>query len=152
MTTQESSSSKRPYVRPRIGRSTLRSLWYLAAVAGVLAMALLLPRSPLPLEGLDGTWSIELRGTPTGLPDGPARLLIQQGHYTLVYAAAGQPLEYGEILEEGQRVLLRPLRRLPGDEATLPTRVFVVVDGGGGLRLRAEGGGDLTGRPALDGR
>jgi len=152
VTLQESSSTKRPYVRPRIGRSTLRSLWYLAAVAGVLAMALLLPRSPLPLEGLDGTWSIELRGTPTGLPDGSAQLLIQQGHYTLVYAGSGQPIEFGEILEESQRVLLRPLRRLPGDESTLPTRVFVVVDGAGSLHLRAEGGGDLIGRPGVDTR
>ena len=152
MTTQEIPTGKRPYVRPRIGRSTLRSLWYLAAVAGVLAMALLLPRSPLPLEGLDGTWSVELRGRPTGLPDGPARLVIHDAHYTLVYPGAGQPLEFGEIFEEGRRVLLRPLRRLPGDEAALPTRVFVVSDGGGGLRLQAEDGGDLVGRLAPAGR
>ena len=109
-------------------------------------------RSPLPLEGLDGTWSIELHGRPTGLPDGPARLVIHDGHYTLVYPGAGQPLEFGEIFEEGPRVLLRPLRQLPGDEAALPTRTFVISDGAAGLRLRAEGGGEIVGRPGPEGR
>ena len=66
-----STPTKRPYVAPRVGQSMLRSLWYLFAFIGVLAVAFMIPHKPAPLtQAADGTWKLEAPSATGGLPPG----------------------------------------------------------------------------------
>ncbi|MFQ5668886.1 MAG: hypothetical protein ACE5HD_00015 [Acidobacteriota bacterium] len=104
---------KRPYVRPRIGHSMLRSLWYLFAIGGVLFVAFLLPPGRGPLPSLDGTWVLEVSGHPAGLPPGTVNLLIQGRRYALHDLQPGgsgpaRLVEIGRLERTGDRLLLQP--------------------------------------------
>jgi hypothetical protein len=107
-----SATAKRPYVRPRIGRSLLRPLWYIAALAGVLVVAFIIPRTPPALPAMEGSWQLGASAMVAGLPAGSVQLLVAQGHYTLMYQAAagagGSGLEMGDLQEEGDRVIMIP--------------------------------------------
>ncbi len=153
-------SAKRPYVRPRIGRSVLRPLWYVAAVAGVLLVALVLPRTPPVLPALEGSWELRAEAGVDGLPPGNARLLVAHGRYSLLYEADApsgpRGLELGDVQEDGSGVLLTPLQASYRDgsgawrtELPPPRRLWVerngqrlVLSDGEGQRLE----GVATGR------
>ena len=114
-------AAKRPYVSPRIGHSILRPFWYVAAVAGVLAVALILPRTPSTLPALDGSWVFRSTSGVADLPAGSVRLLVSGDHYALIYEAAagtgGSGFEMGDLLAADGGVVMLPRRGSYGGAA-----------------------------------
>lgn len=103
---------KRPYVPPRVGHSMLRSLWYLFAFTGVLAVAFMIPHKPTPPEPvMDGNWKLEAQEAAGGLPPGQVYLMIQGEHYALEFEGSDPDLassgfERGHLeMEDGTMVL-----------------------------------------------
>jgi hypothetical protein len=104
---------KRPYVRPRIGYSMLRSLWYLFAFAGVLAVAFMIPRDPAPLPSLDGNWKLEAQAAVAGLPPGHVTMLFQANQYALEFEGTDPEgintgFERGEFGRDENTLVLHP--------------------------------------------
>jgi hypothetical protein len=104
---------KRPYVRPRIGYSMLRSLWYLFAFAGILAVAFMIPRNPAPVPALNGSWDLEAQAAVAGLPPGHLNLILQDGHYALEFEGTDPEgiisgFERGEFQREESMLVLHP--------------------------------------------
>ncbi|MCZ6649994.1 MAG: hypothetical protein O7F11_06705 [Acidobacteria bacterium] len=88
-----STPTKRPYVAPRVGQSMLRSLWYLFAFTGVLAVAFMIPHTPSPLEPvMDGNWKLEAETAVGGLPPGHLNLMIQGERYALEFEGSDPDL------------------------------------------------------------
>jgi hypothetical protein len=106
---------KRPYVRPRIGHSMMRSLWYLFAFAGVLAVAFMIPRNPEPLPSLDGNWYLETQSVVAGLPAGHVNVLFQGIHYSLEFEGTDPQgintgFERGEVQQDKNMLVLIPTK------------------------------------------
>ncbi|MFQ5719195.1 MAG: hypothetical protein ACE5IK_06570 [Acidobacteriota bacterium] len=145
--------TKRPYVRPRIGNSLLRSVWYLCAFAGLLLVAFILPRAPLPPGSLEGDWRLEPATPRSGRVPPVMTLLVHGGHYTLSYStdSGDSHLEIGSVKEEAGRVNLVALRALTvnaagaGSRSLPPARSFAVEFGDQGVRLTGADGRILQG-------
>jgi hypothetical protein len=97
-----------------VGYSFLRSLWYLFAFTGVLAVAFMIPRTPAPMPEVRGSWSLESQAPVAGLPAGYVDILLDDDHYALHYegvdpltSAAG--FESGITESDGEVLLLKPL-------------------------------------------
>ena len=118
------SRTKRPYVRPRIGSSVFRSLWYLFAFVGLVIVAFLLPRSPLPQRSAIGDWRFEVSTPVAGLPAGTMSLLAHGGHYTLDFETPDgtRGVEIGRLEEGDGRLEMTPVRLLTVDAAGVGRR------------------------------
>ena len=111
--THLTAQQKRPYIRPRIGYSMLRSLWYLFAFAGVLAVAFMIPRDPAPLPSLDGNWKLESTAAVAGLPPGHVTVLLQANQYALEFEGTDPQdikagFERGEFSRDEGTLVLHP--------------------------------------------
>ncbi len=106
------SAPKRPYVKPRVGHSTLRSLWYLFAFLGVLAVAFMIPRNPAPPPDLSGNWTLESQADVGLLPAGHVEMLIQDDRYALQFEGTADGLrsgfESGSVEVEASALILVP--------------------------------------------
>lgn len=116
--------AKRPYVRPRIGSSVFRSLWYLFAFVGLLIVAFLLPRSPPPPRSATGDWRFEVSTPVAGLPAGTMSLLAHGGHYTLDFETPDGTVgvEIGHLDEDHGRIEMTPVRLITVDAAGVGRR------------------------------
>ena len=151
-----STPQKRPYVRPRVGHSVLRSLWYLFAFAGILVVAFLLPRNPQPLVAVDGSWDLQSERTVSDIPAGTMQFLATGGRYAFSFQAS-QPegatgFEMGELREEDGELLMEPTERTSRDVAgnwhrtVPPPRTLAVRVDDDRLVLSDSGGATLDGR------
>jgi len=118
------SRTKRPYVRPQIGKSVFRSLWYLFALLGLVVVAFVLPRSPPPQRSVTGDWRFEVPTTMAGLPAGTMTLLAHGGHYTLDFETpdGNVGLEIGHLEEGDGRLEMTPVRSVILDAAGVGRR------------------------------
>lgn len=109
-----STPTKRPYIAPRVGQSMLRSLWYLFAFIGVLAVAFMIPHNPSPPDpAMDGNWQLEARTAAGGLPPGHVNLMIQGERYALEFEGSDPGLasagfERGQVKMDGGIMVLTP--------------------------------------------
>ena len=108
---------KRPYVRPRIGNSIFRSLWYVFAFGGLLVIAFLLPRSQVSERSVEGDWQLEAEVSTGGLPVGAMTLLTHGGHYTLRFETedGGTGIELGRLVQRDGQIEMIPVNALTVD-------------------------------------
>ena len=136
----------------------LRSLWYLFAFAGILAVAFMIPRNPAPLPTLDGNWHLEAKAPVAGLPPGHISLIFQDGQYALEFEGTdpegmSSGFERGEYQREESVLVLHPRkgaylladgtwsRQLP------PSRRLQVTMDQERIVLRDDTGSTLVGQP-----
>jgi hypothetical protein len=146
---------KRPYVRPRIGHSVLRSLWYLFAFVGIIVVAFLLPRNPPPMLAVDGSWDLRAERAVGDIPAGQVRFLATGGRYAFSFEASAQDgaagMEMGELREDDGRLIMQPLERTQRDangrwiQTVPPPRSLSVLVQNEKLTLTGPGGATLSG-------
>jgi hypothetical protein len=135
----------------------LRSVWYLFAFAGVLAVALLLPATPDTAVSMEGGWRMQASRPVADLPPGRYELLVTGSRYALHYDVEGpdggaEGIELGQLLEEDGSVLLQPdeaaYRQADGiwSSDPRPARRLQVTLKDGRLALADAEGDELSGR------